>query len=58
MKLCTKLVVNGSLSKASNTLGYIAFKYNTNKQEVLNCFKHYSMVYSMESKGYIVMKAV
>ena len=44
VKLCTKLVVNGSLSKASNTLGYIAFKHNTNKQELLNCFEHYKML--------------
>ena len=44
VKLCTKLVVNGSLSKASNTLGYIAFKHNINKQELLNCFDHYKML--------------
>ena len=44
MKLCTKLVVNGSLSKASNTLGYKDFKHNTNKLELLNCFEHYTML--------------
>ena len=44
MKLCTKLVVNGSLSKASNTLAYIAFKHHTNKQELLNCFEHHKML--------------
>ena len=44
VKLCTKLVVNGSLSKASNTPGYIAFKHNTNKLELLNCLEHYKML--------------
>ena len=46
VKLCTKLVVNGSLSKASNTLGYITFKHSTNKLELLNCFEHYKMLYN------------
>ena len=41
VKLCTKLVVNGSTSKASNTIGYIAFKQNTNKLRLLNCFEHF-----------------
>ena len=43
VKLRTKLAVNGSLSKTSNTLEYIAFKHNTNELELLNCFKHYKM---------------
>ena len=44
VKLCTNLAVNGSHSKACNTLGYIAFKQNTNKVQLLKWSEHFRMM--------------